>query len=277
MVPAASVQGLHAGTVRGGPLYLQLRNLPRAGFHSRDAAAFVIGSRLMQLTLQHHKTGNVTIIACKGRIVMGEETRSLQAEVEKLTLASKKVVLHLEGVNFIDSGGLGALVRMRGVLRANHGDLKLCALSPFVRQVIVATNLHGIFQPLATEQEAINSFSTHHESPSGSFSHSKMKILCVDSSSDLLAYLHALVDRLGFEGFTSRHVSDAMTMMKIRKPDLVIFGPGLHSNDFAIEKLRQNNPSIQLLQLDSDFSTVDATESGTKLAEQIRALLPSSQ
>ena len=231
----------------------------------------------MQLTLHHHKSGNVTVIVCKGRLITGEETRTLQSEIEKLTLASKNVVLQMEGVNFIDSGGLGALVRLRGVLRASHGDLKLCALSPFVRQVIEATHLQQVFQPLATEHDAVHSFSTHHESPTQGFSSKNTKILCVDPSSDLLAFLHALVDRLGYEGFTSRHVSDAVTMMKIRKPHLVIFGPGLHSNETANEKIRQSDPNVRFLQLDSDFSTVDATETGAKLAERIRALLPSPQ
>ncbi len=123
----------------------------------------------MQLTLASHKSGNVAIIACSGRIVTGEETRALQFEVEKLTLGSKNVVLDLAGVAFIDSGGLGALVRLRGILRANHGDVKLCNTSPFVHKVLEATNLLQIFQTFNSEHDAIRAFAVHAAFAAGNF------------------------------------------------------------------------------------------------------------
>jgi anti-anti-sigma factor len=101
----------------------------------------------MQLTLQSQILGDVVAVRCRGRIVSGEESRLLQREIESLAQETKNVVLQLSEVNYIDSGGLGALVRLRGVLRAAKGDLKLCGLSPFVSQVLQATNLLSVFHP----------------------------------------------------------------------------------------------------------------------------------
>src|ERR1700687_4218353 len=112
----------------------------------------------MQLTLQNHKIDGVVVIRCQGRIVAGAEISSLQLEIETLTRMTKKVVLQLAEVSFIDSAGVGALVRLFGVLRANGGDLKLCQLSPFLLQVLQVTNLLRIFPIYASETEAIQAF-----------------------------------------------------------------------------------------------------------------------
>ena len=95
----------------------------------------------MQLILQSQIMGDVVVIHCQGHIVFGDEVRTLQREVEKLTHVRKNVVLQLAEVSYVDSGGLGALVRLRNLLRFDGGDLKLCQLSPFVLQVLTATKL----------------------------------------------------------------------------------------------------------------------------------------
>ncbi len=95
----------------------------------------------------------------------------------------------------------------------------------------------------------------------------------MDTSSDLLAYLSALIQRLGYECFTAKQLNDAVLMLKVRKPHLVICGPGLRSNDLALEKIRQSDPSAKLLLLDADFSTAEATHTGADLTNRIQTLL----
>ena len=81
----------------------------------------------MQLKLQNAKTGTFAVIRCDGRIVAGDEVVALQVEVEKHTLDTKQVVLNLEQVNFLDSAGLGALVRLTRVLRRQHAATLWCS------------------------------------------------------------------------------------------------------------------------------------------------------
>ena len=80
----------------------------------------------MPLTLQSQLVGDVVVIRCHGRIVAGAEVDSLQAEFEKQIRVSRKFVLQLEQTDYLDSSGLGALVRVFGVLKGAGGDLKIC-------------------------------------------------------------------------------------------------------------------------------------------------------
>jgi anti-sigma B factor antagonist len=219
----------------------------------------------------------VVVIRCQGRIVTGDEVRHLQHEIEKHTLETKKFVLHIAEVTYVDSGGLGALVRLAGVLRASRGDLKLCQMSPFVHQVLEATTLHKVFQTYGSEKEAVDAFLEGPRSPAAAAATLAVKIVCIDTSSDLLAYLNALLKRSGYEVLTTHNLSDAKTLVKATKPSVVICGPGLRTNQLGIDNLRQAAPGAQFLMLASDFSTADASQAGLELLDRLRALFNPSQ
>src|SRR6202140_4864369 len=140
----------------------------------------------MELNLYSQKIGDIVVIRCQGRIVVCAEISSLQLELEKLTQLTKKVVLHLGEVSFIDSVGLGALVRQFGVLRAKGGDLKLCQVSPFLLQVLQVTNLLRILPIYASEAEAIQAFSKGPQFREEIFAEARTRIVCSDTSHDLL-------------------------------------------------------------------------------------------
>jgi len=233
----------------------------------------VVGYGFMRLTLQKETLGEVVLIRCRGRIAAGEEITSLQEQVEKGPVQGKKVVLELAEINFIDSAGLGGLVRLLGVLRAHGGDLKLCRLSPFLIQVLEVTNLRNVLPCHATEQEATQAFRTAPQQPKESFERATTRIVCADDSRDLLAYLKALLTRSGYEVLTTRHPSEALTLVKVTRPHLVICGPGIQANQIAMDGLRAGAPNARLLVLPSDFSAADAGNAGTGLVEQVRSLM----
>jgi anti-anti-sigma factor len=226
----------------------------------------------VNLILQTETIGKVVVIRCQGRIVTGEETLSLQKEIERHVPITKKFVLQLAEVKYLDSGGLGALVRVMGVLRAQHGDLKLCQTSSFVHQVLEATGLLKVFHTYASEKEAVDAFleGPHSHAPATPVG---ATIICVDPSIDLLSYLSALLRRSGYEVITTKSVSDAKTLVSVKKPDVVVCGPGLQTNEFAIANLRESARNTQFLMLSPDFSTADASHAGVDLVERLRALL----
>ncbi|MGA8012157.1 MAG: STAS domain-containing protein [Candidatus Acidiferrales bacterium] len=230
----------------------------------------------MQLTLQSHNVGEVVVVRCRGRIVSGDEVRFLQLELDKLTELTKNVILQLDEVSYLDSGGLGALVRIFGVLRAAGGDLKLCQLSPFVVQVLQATNLLSVFHPYASEKEAIEAFSARPQSPDEISKISSARVVCLDTSLDLLAYLKVLLQRSGYEVFATRYPSDAIALVIGTKPRLVVCGPSMTANESTIEKFRQTAPHVPLLHLPPDFSTSEADRAGLDLVNRIRSLLAPS-
>jgi anti-anti-sigma factor len=227
----------------------------------------------MPLTLQSQCIAGVAVIHCQGRIVVGTEAGLLQEEVEKHRLETQKYVLQLAEVNYLDSGGLGALVRLVGMLRAHHGDLKLCEVSPFVQNVLKATNLLSVFSVYATEREALASFTQRPAPREGHSWTANTKVLCVDPSSDLLAYMTAVLKPAGFEVKSARYLADAATLLTAMKPRAVVCGPGVQSATPAFEKFRRLDPRIVFLQLPSDFQTSDASDAGCDLINRLQSLL----
>jgi anti-sigma B factor antagonist len=227
----------------------------------------------MHLTLQSQCTAGVAVIRCQGRIVVGKEVELLQREVEKHRLETHNYILQLAEVSYVDSGSLGALVRLVGMLRARRGDLKLCEVSSFVESVLKATNLLSVFSIYPTEREALASFA-HRPSPRPAHSWTaNTKVLCVDPSSDLLAYLSAVLKPAGFEVKSTRYLGDAATLLTAMKPRAVICGPGVASGTPAFEKFRRLDPQILFLQLPSDFHAADAAQAGFDLISRLQSLL----
>jgi anti-sigma B factor antagonist len=90
----------------------------------------------MRLTLDTRDVGSVTIVHCKGRIVAGDESEALRAHVTWLLRDRRSIVLHLGEVEFLDSSGLGTIVRTLSSTRQVRGDLKLCNLPQSIRKVL---------------------------------------------------------------------------------------------------------------------------------------------
>jgi anti-sigma B factor antagonist len=193
----------------------------------------------MQLSVQSQKIGDIVVVRCQGRITVGAEVASLQSELEKLTVLTKKVVLQLGEVSFVDSVGLGALVRQFSVLRSKGGDLKLCQVSPILLQVLQVTSLHRVFPIHASEEEAVLAFTKGTQFQEETLGASKTRIVCIDPSHDLLAYLSALLKRSGYEVMTTRNPSDAQSVYQSDPPaslDLRAGHSGQRARDEGIRR-----------------------------------------
>jgi anti-anti-sigma factor len=96
------------------------------------------------LTIDVEKTGDVAVVRCNGRIVRGEEVRTLRSAVvsEK---SSRIVVLDLSEVESLDAGGLTTLLSLHQWARSRGVQLKLVNPSRFVREILVRTQLDHVF------------------------------------------------------------------------------------------------------------------------------------
>ncbi len=70
--------------------------------------------------------------------------------------ASKKVVVDLEKVTYIDSSGLATLVEMLKKTRSQSGALGLSGMSEKVKSLFEITKLDKLFSILPTQEEAIS-------------------------------------------------------------------------------------------------------------------------
>jgi anti-sigma B factor antagonist len=94
-----------------------------------------------------------------GRVTAGEEATRLRETLRELIAAgSTRVVLNLQGVDYIDSTGLGALVIGYTSLKKAAGKLALLHLNRRNVELLVFTKLATVFEIFADEQEAVNSF-----------------------------------------------------------------------------------------------------------------------
>src|ERR1700686_3109017 len=59
----------------------------------------------VQLKLSTRTVDDILVVDCAGRIVFGEESAELRETVKKLIAQSRRIVLNLAGVSYIDSGG----------------------------------------------------------------------------------------------------------------------------------------------------------------------------
>ena len=99
-----------------------------------------------QLKLQVSKDGDTTTVTCTGRLTLGAAT-NFKTHVKQLVKESKKVVVDLSGVTYMDSSGLGAVVGIYVASKTNKCDLQLVKFNQQVRQLFAFTNLLTLFEP----------------------------------------------------------------------------------------------------------------------------------
>ncbi|WP_158787692.1 STAS domain-containing protein [Granulicella sp. L46] len=113
----------------------------------------------MSMTLATRNVSGVTIVDLSGKITLGEGGVTLREEVRKLLAdGSKKIVLNLGEVNYIDSSGLGELVSAYTAVKNAGGELKLLNLTSKVRDLLVITKLVTVFDVRDDEASAVSSF-----------------------------------------------------------------------------------------------------------------------
>jgi len=114
----------------------------------------------MSFKINQRKTGDVTVLDVNGRIVLGEDTNRLQATLKELAAGGdKKILLNLGEVTYVDSAGLGALVRSHTAVVENEGQIKLLNVPPKVQTLLRITKLHHLFESFEDEAVALKSFS----------------------------------------------------------------------------------------------------------------------
>jgi len=112
----------------------------------------------MLLSLKSRFVGNVYVIECVGRIVLGEEVKALEAALEFAEREFTQIVLNLAEVNRLDSIAMGLLVRYAERLGKRGGGLRLAAPPPFVTNLLNMTKLSPMLPGYPSEEEAIVSF-----------------------------------------------------------------------------------------------------------------------
>ncbi len=113
-----------------------------------------------QLTsLETRRVGRVAIVDVAGRLTLGDPASEFGKIIDQLARSGhKQVLVNLQGVDYIDSSGMGALVEGAARLRSREGELKLTGVSDKVSILLQAANLDTAFQIFSRELEGVESF-----------------------------------------------------------------------------------------------------------------------
>ena len=226
------------------------------------------------MALDTREVGRVTIVRCNGRIVAGGESESLRAHVAWLLRDRRAIVLHLGEVGFIDSSGLGTIVRGLTSTRQAHGDVKLCNVPEHVRKVLELSHLTTLFDTHESEEKAVAAF-YRPAARAATPAHTGRSVLCLDHNADVLAYLRELLRRAGYDVHTSSRRGDALLLMRVTRFDLLLLGPDITGSAVTPQAFHAACASLPVIELGSEFSTQDAGEAGAGLLEMIEARLNS--
>lgn len=102
---------------------------------------------------------DVTILDLKGKMTLGEGDELLKDRINSLVgQGKKKLLLNLEGVPYIDSAGLGEVVRTYTTVSRQGGKLKLLNLTKRIQDLLSITKLLTVFETYDNEEEAVKSF-----------------------------------------------------------------------------------------------------------------------
>ncbi|HLM79103.1 MAG TPA: STAS domain-containing protein [Terriglobales bacterium] len=111
----------------------------------------------MQTTAR--QVGGVTVLDISGRITVGEGNVILREIVRDLAeKGAKAIVLNLSEVQYVDSSGVGELVKAHTTIRNQGGQLKLTNLNKRVHDLLELTRLSAVFDIQKDETSAIKSF-----------------------------------------------------------------------------------------------------------------------
>ena len=104
------------------------------------------------MQIEERVVGEVTILDLKGKITLGEGDEALKDKINSLTLQKRKhILLNLEGVPYIDSAGLGEVVRTYTTVSRQGGQLKLVNLTKRITDLLSITKLLTVFETFDTE------------------------------------------------------------------------------------------------------------------------------
>jgi anti-sigma B factor antagonist len=212
--------------------------------------------------------GNVYIIRCVGRVVLGEEVKALEGALETGTREFTRVVLDLSEVNRLDSIAMGLLVRYAERLGKTGGGLRLAAAPPFVLNLLNMTKLSGLLQSFPTEEEAIVSF-LKQQTTRGEQERQGPRVLVVDESADLCTFVRTVLAQYGFDVKSTCSFRDAKILLSVDGVEYIVVGPGTPhlSSEMVVNTLTALSPKAKTLQLAADFKIRDAREATDALLQ----------
>lgn len=111
------------------------------------------------MEIEERLSGGVVILDLKGRLTLGDGDELLKDKINSLLhQGHRKLIMNLGDVPYIDSAGLGEIVRTYTTVSRQGGNLKLLNLTKRIQDLLSITKLLTVFETFESESEAVHSF-----------------------------------------------------------------------------------------------------------------------
>ena len=222
----------------------------------------------MLLALSSHHVGNVYVIRCVGRIVLGEEVKSLEAALDVGAREFSRLGVELSEVNRLDSIGLGLLVRYSDRMRRRGGDLRLAAPPKFLMDLLKVTKVDASLESYTTEDQAIQSYLKERPARKAQTKHGP-RVIVVDESADLCVFVRTVLTQHGYDVRSTCSFRDAKTLLQVDGVEYILVGPSTPqlSAETVLNSLTALAPMAKALQLDPEFKIRDVQEASDALLQ----------
>lgn len=111
------------------------------------------------MKIQRRKSNDVVILDLEGKILIGDDIADLRETVDGLVRDKEnKVLLNFAQVPYLDSTGLGEVVKSYTTIKRNGGMVKILNLSSKVKDLMTITKLITVFETYDDEGQAVASF-----------------------------------------------------------------------------------------------------------------------
>ena len=229
----------------------------------------------MQLRLEIRPIGEVAIAQCQGRLIGGNEVFTLHKQIGDAIEKYGDVVLQMENIEFADSSGIGAMMRLVQAARAKGGDLKLCGLTPKIRKVLELTHLLGQFEVYDSIEEAITAAYLGSRYSRGKTGDARPRVVCVYASLDVCVFLREILCGAGFNALATTAIDDSPILLKATKAKLVVMSSRIQvvRGRPVRQAFQEIVPDVQILALDGNFAAQDPGEAAEKLLKDVSEMV----
>jgi len=112
------------------------------------------------MQIEERSIGDVVVLDLKGKVTLGQGDELLKDKVNSLVnQGHRKIVLNLAEVPYVDSAGLGEIVRTYTTVSRQGGQLKLVYLTKRITDLLSITKLLTVFETFENEPDALKSYS----------------------------------------------------------------------------------------------------------------------
>jgi anti-anti-sigma factor len=104
------------------------------------------------------QVGQVSVVEVTGKLTSLESGALNNSIAQLLKEGRKQILLNLKGLTYLDSSGIGELVRTYLSVIKRDGEMKVVGLTDKAEEILKITKLYQVFQEFQDERSALQSF-----------------------------------------------------------------------------------------------------------------------